>query len=179
MSAKPLFLPAMAALAFAAATGAAHAADPACKPVTDAMVKAAGTPNHLRMHKTAAYKSAPSDGETITTANARYVKAAGSWHQRPYDPKQEMADMAQGFLTVKLSCKYLRDESVAGEDAALYDTVNTQEGGVTVDTRVWISKSRGLPIKQTMDMDVGGKQGKSHTEGTLDYVNVQPPAGVK
>ena len=67
----------------------------------------------------------------------------------------------------------------ACKGAALYDTVNKQEDGTSVDSRVWISKSRGLPLKQTIDMDVGGKRGKSHTEVSIDYANVQAPVGVK
>ena len=68
MTIKTGLLPTLAALTFAASGGSALAADAACKPVTDALVKLAGTPNHARMHVTAAYQSAPTDGETITTA---------------------------------------------------------------------------------------------------------------
>ena len=179
MTIKTGLLPTLAALTFAVSGGPALAADAACKPVTDALVKLAGTPNHARMHVTAAYQSAPTDGETITTANAMYVKAGGTWRRSAYDPKNEMAEMTQGFLAQKISCKSVGDENVAGESAALYDTVNKQEDGTSVDSRVWISKSRGLPLKQTIDMDVGGKRGKSHTEVSIDYANVQAPVGVK
>lgn len=179
MDSKTRFLSALAMVAFSGVAGQALAADPACKPVSDAMVKAAGTPNHTRIHRTTASKSTPSDGETITTADKMYVKVAGPWHQRPYEPKKEMAERTQGFLEQKLSCKYVGDENVAGESTAMYDTVNKQEDGGTVNSRVWISKSRGLPIKQAIDVDVGGKLGKSHTDIAIDYANVQPPAGVK
>jgi hypothetical protein len=46
----------------------------------------------------------------------------------------------------------------------------------TVDTQIWISKSRGLPLKQIYDIDVnGGARCKSHTEIRYEYTNVTAP----
>lgn len=157
---------------------AVHAADPACKPVFDAMTRMAGTPNHQYMTETAAYRAAPTQGEIITTANATYVKAAGAWHRSAYNPQQQMAEMREAAAGKPATCKHVRDESINGEPAALYDTRENQDGD-TVNSQLWISKSRGLPVKQTIDMDVGGKLGKSHSELRIEYANVQPPAGLQ
>jgi hypothetical protein len=48
-----------------------------------------------------------------------------------------------------------------------------------LDTTVWISKSKGLPLRADIDIDVGGSMGKSHKSIRFDYVNVHPPAGVQ
>lgn len=170
-----LLICALAALG--AATMTAHAADPACKPVLDAMTKAAATPNHLYMTETAAYNAAPESGESITTAHMMYVKAAGKWHATPYNAQQLVTEMREDSKTANIACQHLRDETVAGESVAVYNTQQKQAGGTTVNSQLWISKSRGLPVKQTTDMDVGGKRGKSHTDLRYDYSNVQAPAG--
>ena len=62
------------------------------------------------------------------------------------------------------------------EAATLYK-VHNQTANDTVDTQIWISKSRGLPLKGIYDIDVGGgARGKSHTEIRYEYTNVTAPA---
>jgi len=74
------------------------------------------------------------------------------------------------------ACSSVRDEAVDGEMATLYK-VRSQSSASTVDTQIWISKSRGLPLKQINDVDVsGGDRGKSHTEIRYEYTNVTAPA---
>jgi len=72
----------------------------------------------------------------------------------------------------------VRDESVNGEPATLYSG-HDQLPDAKVDSQVWISKARGLPLKMEMDMDTGGAAGKSHRTVRYEYSNVQPPAGVQ
>lgn len=163
---------------FFGASGIAHAADPACQPVFEAMTKLASTPNHMFMTTTAAYNSGPETGETITTADAMYVKDDTSWQKRPYNSQQEATAMRQAYKTSNMVCQHLRDDSVAGEPVAIYNTQDKQEDGTTVNSQLWISMKRGVPLKQTMEMDVGGKVGKSHDEMRYDYSNVQAPARV-
>lgn len=162
-----------------ACTPVAHAADPACKPVFDAMTKMAATPNHQFMTETAAFNAGPRNSEVVTTAGATYVKVAEKWHTSPYNPQQQVKEMREASRSASETCQHLRDETVAGEPAALYSTRDKQEGGDTVDSQIWVSKTRGLPVKQTIDIDVGGKLGKSHTDVRIDYSNVQAPAGAK
>ncbi|MEO8779770.1 MAG: hypothetical protein ABI389_13995 [Rhodanobacter sp.] len=131
------------------------------------------------MTETGANKAGPKSSEVIATANAMYVKIATNWQSRPFNPQQQAEEMRQALKTATITCQHLRDETVAGESVAVYDTHDKQESGSIVDSRIWVSKARGLPVKQTIDMDVGGKGGKSHTEVRVDYANVQAPAGVK
>ena len=60
-----------------------------------------------------------------------------------------------------------------------YRTHDRQDEDTTIDTQMWISSSRGLPLRQIIDMDVGGKMGKSHQEIGFDYADVTPPAAAK
>ncbi|MBS0431789.1 MAG: hypothetical protein JSS21_05225 [Proteobacteria bacterium] len=177
MYARSIILSAISVFAFSGFAGNAHAADPACKPVFDAMVKMAGTPNHQYLSESAAYRAAPGSGEIITTSSAMYVKVSGAWHKDVYNPQQQMAEMREAATSKPMTCTHLRDEAVAGEPTALYATTEKQDDGDTVDSQLWISKSRGLPVRQTIDVDVGGKAGKSHSELRIDYKNVQAPAG--
>ena len=70
-------------------------------------------------------------------------------------------------------------QMVGVEPATLYK-VHTQTPDDTVDTQIWISKLRGLPLKQISDIDVGaGARGKSHTEIRYEYSGVRAPAVVE
>jgi hypothetical protein len=42
------------------------------------------------------------------------------------------------------------------------------------DGQVWISKSKGLPLRNEMDID-GGDRIKNHHSVRYEYTNVQPP----
>ena len=161
------------------AGGPAHAADPACKPVFDAMSKAAATPNHMFITTTEATNAKPESSETITTANMMYLKVDGAWRKEAYNAQQQVTEMQKAASTTNIACQHLRDDTVAGESVEIYNTEQQQEGGSTINSQLWISKARGLPVKQTMDMDVGGKFGKSHTDIRYDYSDVEAPAGAK
>ncbi|HKT08210.1 MAG TPA: hypothetical protein VJR24_09960 [Gemmatimonadaceae bacterium] len=72
---------------------------------------------------------------------------------------------------------HLRDESVNGEAASVWRSHVVTEMS-TVDTDMWISKSRGLVLKANSVMDAGTGE-KSHSSARYDYSNVQPPPGVR
>jgi hypothetical protein len=65
------------------------------------------------------------------------------------------------------TCTVLRDEAVGGEPATLYKVHNKSEDAV--DAQIWVSKLRGLPLKQSYDLD------RSHTEIRYEYTNVTAP----
>jgi hypothetical protein len=58
--------------------------------------------------------------------------------------------------------------------AAVYSTHDVSSKGV-VDSQIWISRAKGLPLRQDMDIDVGGKNGKSHSSSRYEYGDVKPP----
>ena len=69
-----------------------------------------------------------------------------------------------------------REETVNGEAAVLYSVHQTVDGTM-IDSQVWISKARGLPLKTELDMDVGGKLGKTHRSMRYEYTNVRASGG--
>jgi hypothetical protein len=73
-----------------------------------------------------------------------------------------------------LSCHFVRDEAVNGEGAALYSTHEESEHGKS-DNQIWVSKSKGLILRQETDLDTGGVNGKSHSSFRYEYSNVQAP----
>jgi hypothetical protein len=171
------------ALALSTSMGAttiapAHAAtaEPACKPVLDAMQKLSVTPHRNTTTTTAAYTHGkPETGEMIQTGSAIYVEIKGKWRRSPATPQELQQQTQENLRNAKsYDCRFLRDESVNGETAALYSTQTATEDA-RENGQAWISKSRGLPLKQELDMDVGGAGGKIHRSIRYDYDNVQPP----
>jgi hypothetical protein len=63
---------------------------------------------------------------------------------------------------------------VNGESAALYSTHEESTHGKT-DSQNWVSKSKGLILRQEIDIDTGGATGKSHISSRYEYSNVQAP----
>ncbi len=137
----------------------------------DAAKKTATTPNHLFLTHAAAFRNGgkPTSGEVVTTKDRRYVQVNGKWSSRPYDGAKEASDM--DTPESKLTCKFVRDETVDGEAASVYG-----EKSDDATTTVWISKKSGLILRMETDKDVGGAHGKDHSESRFDYVHVEPPA---
>ena len=156
----------------------AHA-DGSCQSALDAMQKLARTPVHQYIHTTAAYAKAPTDAEVVVTADHMYALAAAKWHAMPYDPQQRAQEVRDSEAAKRTACRYLRDEAVGGQAAAVYATHDDQGEGASVDNTLWISKSSGLPLRQTTDVDIGGRLGKSHSEIRFDYADVKAPEGAK
>jgi hypothetical protein len=161
-----------------------HAAD-ACKILFDAADKVIVTPAHLyvTMQASAIEKGKTTNSEMIYSGGsggAIYVQAGGKWTRSRMSAgdmlKQEAENRADP--SKKVACQYVRDEPVNGEAAGVYKG-HFDEEGTKSDVTVWISKSKGLPLKQDYDMDVGGPGGKSHMSTRYEYTNVRPPAGVQ
>ena len=166
------------AIAFAAP---AFAADPACKYVADANAKIYTVPTHVYMTQTAAFTGGkPRSSEIIYLKNKSYVQVSGKWH--PGGSTQEDLDAVRKKANEpnqNITCRVTRDEAINGEQAALYTIHEQTTVGEKIDSQIWISKSRGLPLKLEMDMDVGGMAGKSHRTMRYEYSNVQAPAGLQ
>ena len=156
--------------------------DPACKPLYDASRKANLIANHMYSTTIAGYnKNLPENSEMISTGGANgviYVMVRGKWTRTRLTPGDLVKDKDEGASTAKNTCRYLRDEALNGEATSVYSSHSDTEVG-KVDTTVWISKSKGLPLREDIDIDVGGSLGKSHKSIRFDYVNVHPPAGVQ
>jgi hypothetical protein len=67
----------------------------------------------------------------------------------------------------KETCKYLRDETLVGEEANVYSDVFASKPG-TANGTVWVSKKNGWVLKREMDVDVTGV-GKGHQTIVFEY----------
>jgi len=155
-------------------SASARAADEPCQPLADTMKKMAATPTHIYSTTTAQWRTgAPRQTETIYAGGAIYTKVGASWMRSQLKPA-DMLDASSRDPQGRHSCRYLRDEAVNGEAAAVYSTHFEAQSG-KIDTQIWVSKAKGLPLRQETDIDVGGAVGKSHRSERYEYVNVQPP----
>jgi hypothetical protein len=93
--------------------------------------------------------------ETIYVGGSTYTKVGGKWIRGSWTTQQVMKQEEENRQNSKYSCRYLRDESVNGEAAAVYGT-HSQNEDITSDGQVWISKKTGLPLRHEFDIDAGG-----------------------
>jgi hypothetical protein len=153
--------------------------DDGCKALYDALNKVVVTPTHIYMTTVAGYnKNVPRNSEMIYAGGpngAIYVLTAGKWTRTKMTSADMTSKQEENRRTDKSTCHAVRDEGVNGEAATVYVTHSDTEEAKS-DATVWVSKSKGLPLKEEMDMDVGGTMGKSHMSMRYEYGNVKPPA---
>ena len=129
---------------------------PACKPLFDAMIKAATTPNHA----TSTMSNPPMVTETITVGGAIYLRVNGAWKKSPMTPQGMVQQQQDNIKNTKSTCQPLPDDRVDGTPAAVYSLhTETPDVGAS-DSKVWISKATGLPLRS--EGDVGGGADKMH-----------------
>ena len=168
---------------FAAFSLAPLRAADTCDTIAGATAKIWEIPVHIYSNQTFSLRAIPArSSESIYIGGIVYVMVKGNWTRSRLTIAQLKAAQEEGKKdTAKPSCRYLRDEAVDGESAAVY--ASHQEGdGFKTDVTLWISKSRNVPLRSEIDTDTGvagNSNGKSHSSIRYDYRNVQPPAGAK
>ena len=146
------------------------AAQANCQAVDNAMNKVYTTPTHL--YNTMDGKS---KNEIIYVGGVIYDNVRGKWARSQLTLPQLMKMEDENRRNSKYTCRYLRDESVNGEMAAVYSThAERSDMGIKSDGQVWISKTKGLLLRQEEDIDAG-VGAKNHHSTRYDYANVQPP----
>lgn len=160
-----------------ARVGEPQGSDAGCQGVILAVEKNFTTPYHMYMTMTsgAVQNNKPRNSESIFVGGMNYVLVNGKWTSTPVsaDEKKLTEDAIRKNAKTG-TCHYVRDESVSGESTALFATHNQTESG-TSDNQIWVSKSKGLIVKQESDIDVGGGRPKSHMSARYEYTNVQAP----
>lgn len=152
--------------------------DPACKPGLDAMMKQIATPTHLYATEASAQGRKPEIHESIYSGGAIYIQLKGQWKRSPMSTQDMRKQEEENVRNAKsMTCRYLRDETVDGEAAAVYRTEVVNEDTKSTAT-LWVSKRTGLPLRSDDDIGAGGG-GRMHMVIRYDYANVRPPAGVK
>ncbi len=169
------------ALLLSAAAGqpARGAVDAACKPALDAILKQISTPTHIYATESSSrHGGKPQTHESIYANGAIYVQVRGQWKRSPMSVQDMRKQQEENVRDTKsMACRYLRDETVQGETAAVYHSQGETGAGKSEAT-LWISKRTGLPLRSENDIDTGDKD-KMHLEIRYEYSDVRPPAGVK
>jgi hypothetical protein len=165
-------------------SGRAGALDSACQSLMDAQIKAVKMP--YRAHATirpglpgsrsesgkSPGVNMPTEEDIVFTGAAMYIRIRGKdWRKVPETAEENVDEIRRKAQTSKATCARAGDESVDGEAAAVYSEHDVTESG-TADSKSWISRSRGLPLR----MDVTTPKGT--TTIRYEYGNVQPPPGV-
>jgi hypothetical protein len=88
-----------------------------------------------------------------------------------WTPNKEMRENAgKNRQNNKTTCHYLKDEPVNGEIAAAYSMHDTSSTSAS-DSKIWISKSKGLPLRS----DTQFEGDKNSVSIRYEYGNVKPP----
>jgi hypothetical protein len=177
----PIFAAAFS-LALALPVSAEAAPDPACEPMFTAITKLLQTPNHQYMSQSSATYALQNGGrmrtsESISTEDTSYVKINDQWRKVPFTPQDLLKQQEESRQNSKESCHFLRDDASEG-DAAVYDAHSEGESGKS-EVQIWISKVNGLPLREEIDLDLGGEKGMTHSSVRFDYEHVDPPKDAK
>ncbi len=152
----------------------ARAANP-CQPVFDALDKVTMTPRHAYSSLTAAFTHGqPRESETIVANGKSYVRVNGKWRPDMGNLQEMQEQQKENREHTKGDCQFVRNEMVGTEAALLY-SMHTESEDAKEDGQIWISKSTGLPLREELDIDVGGAAGKEHRSTRFQYGNIRPP----
>ena len=147
--------------------------DPVCKVVLDANHKTLDTANHMYTDRPGG-DGKRTTGEMITVNGERYIQVRGAWRKSPMTVAAQKAQEEENIKDAKvLSCKRVGDDTVNGEAATVY-TEHTENEDTKSDGKIWVSKSRGLILKEEIDLD-SGDAGKQHVGIRYEYGNVKAP----
>ena len=161
-----------AGLAVILAAGPRPALADACGTVMDAMfaqakLPYAGSGDMIHPGK------APMHTEVVVTGGKMYVQVMGRWQSMPFSAEETISTAKQKMAETRHVCRQAGTDAVNGEAATIYAEHADKAGAV--ESRMWISDSRGLPLKVEVKVPSGGMT------QTLEYHydNIQAPAGVK
>ena len=139
-----------------------------CQLVFDAMGKVFDTPSHLYVTMNMGGTTQPG-GEMIYVAGASYLKSGGKWSPSAMSMQESKELVQKNQQTNKTTCRYLKDEPVNGEMAAVY-SVHEETPRSKSDSQIWISKAKGLLLRSEQDLGA-----KMHISTRYEYGNVKPP----
>jgi hypothetical protein len=139
------------------------------KLVADASSKVHSTPTHI--YTTSKVGGQTFASEIIYAAGSMYMKIDGKWSLAG-----SIKDLEQTEQQLKRDahsrdvCRSLKDETVNGELASVYTSHSETPKG-TIDSQVWISKTKGLPLREVTTSD----DCKATISTRYEYGNVRLP----
>ncbi len=137
-----------------------------CKLVLDALSKSLNTPTHL--YSTTIIGDTTQTAESIYAGGAIYMKIAGKWSLSPITMQETKQQMQKNQRDNKETCRYLHDELIDGEIAAVY-SVHEESPKAKSDSQIWISKAKRLPLRSEWHADT------VRNSTRYEYGNVKPP----
>lgn len=147
--------------------------DAACKAVFVATDRLLSVPNHAYMTKNSVAPGGKvTNSEMILANGTRFVMVQGKWtkvRETVQEARQREEDNKKNAKSY--TCRYVSEEAVNGEAALIYTASSETEDGNS-NAKLWISKSRGLLLKQEMNLD---SEGKDHWSIRYEYSNVSAP----
>jgi hypothetical protein len=114
-----------------------------------------------------------SRNESVVIGTKMYVQVNGAWQSMPYSAQGMIDRATENAKKAKQTCRKVGAELVDGEATTIYSEHEETSQGI-VDSRIWLSDSRALPLK----LETHFESGMSFTS-TVRYDNIQPPAGAK
>ena len=148
--------------------------DASCDAVVGTFARLAQTPNHQFTEQRG--RSGAGRTESITTGTTRYIWTEGKWTSQPFSPAAEIMEEAARAKSEKSTCRWIRDENIEGVAASLY-SVQTKADYGSSDTKLWIAKVNGLPVREEIKLDLAKVPGKTRIEVRFVYAGVAPPPG--
>ncbi len=140
-----------------------------CKVIFDAMLKETMTPHHIVTTRPGA---APA--EAIATSDAMYVKNKGVWEKSPLRMQAMRAMQEENIRRAKsTACTALPDEVVNGTPATVWHAHYEDADLGVSESKVWISKATGLPLRTDVSVQAGQK---TSVVSVFDYDHIMAPA---
>jgi hypothetical protein len=137
------------------------------KVTADAFNKVHNTPTHV--YTTTKVNGQSFSSEIIYAAGSMYVKANGKWISGGSIKDVEQSEQQiQHDANSKNTCSQLKEESINGEVASVYNSHSETPKG-TIDLQFWVSKANGNLLRQ--DTSGNGVLMSSRYE----YSGVKPP----
>jgi hypothetical protein len=153
---------------------ATPAPDGACQAVKDASEKFFTIPSHSYFVLTGAGRETRTT-ESIYVEGTVYSLVRGKWFRMPLSSMDMKGLTELSSEDVKhWSCHVLHDENVNGESATIYSVHSENERGIH-DSQIWVSKRKGVFLREETDTQRPGESGKRHASLRVDYNNVQAP----
>jgi hypothetical protein len=137
------------------------------KATADAFNKVHNTPTHV--YTTTKINGQSFSSEIIYAAGFMYVRSNGKWTSGGSIKDMEQSEkQLQHDANSKDVCRQLKEESINGEVASVYNSHSETPKG-TIDLQFWISKANGKLLRQ--DTTGNGVLMSSR----YDYSGVKPP----
>ena len=163
----------IAILAVAAAQFSAHAAAADnCAEVRAATLAGVSRPYSASV-KIEHAGDLPMTSHIVMTGDKMYVELRRIWNVTPMTTKELIDKVNKTSLKDELVCQRTGEETLDGAATTIYAVENRTPAHAS-QSRIWIAKANGLPLKTEVRLRSGDVM-----TSVFDYAHVQAPAGAR